>query len=244
MPAASRGEPHARHRVAPGPRVADVLGDRRVEDARLLIDEHDVPPQILERHVLADRDRRRRTVPSSGIEHAQQQVRDRRLAAAARPDDRQPLARRDGERHRLQHLAAPEIDRHAIELDRAAASCVSLRGVADSTTSGGVSSSSCTRVSDHLHRREAGVEPHQRLDRLKDAHLIRHERDERPERERAVDDAVAAVDEDGCIAERQQQARHASRQRYDHSCIVISALDEATRCAGGTRRPRAPARSR
>ena len=99
------------------PRVADVLRDGRVEDERRLIDEHDVAPQILERDVaqIVAVERHRALVR---IEQPEQQVGDRRLAAAARADERELLAGRDREGHRSQDLAAPEIDGDAIEHDR------------------------------------------------------------------------------------------------------------------------------
>ena len=74
------------------PRVADVLGDGRMQDARLLIDERDVAPQVGRA-----RCRRRSCAVEPdhavvGIEQPQQQIGDRRLAAAARPDDGEHFA--------------------------------------------------------------------------------------------------------------------------------------------------------
>ena len=88
-----------------------------MEDERRLIDEHDVAPQILERDVaqIVAVERHGALV---GIEQPEHQVGDRRLAAAARADERELLAGRDREGHRSQDLAAPEIDGDAIEHDR------------------------------------------------------------------------------------------------------------------------------
>ena len=193
-----------------GPRVADVVGDRGVKHERFLIDEDDVTAEIVEREILdvvavePDGARVR-------VEQAQQQVGDRRFAAAARADQREALARRDRERHAVQHLTPAEIDRDIVERDRAAdgAQPDGRRPLDDV---GRQIEQLVDAVERHLHGGQARVESHQRLHRLQQPHLIGHEGDERAERQRSADDTAAAVDEHRAVAERQQQPRHAAGQ--------------------------------
>ena len=75
-----------------------------------------------------------------------------------------------------------------------------------STTSAGVSALDHTPPG-HLRRRQCTVETHQRLDRRHHARLVRHERRQGAEREGALDDAQAAVEEHGRRACREQERR-------------------------------------
>ena len=92
------------------------LLDAGVEHGRFLFHEHDAAPQIVERDAA-------KIVPIDAndalvrIDEAKQQIRNRRLPAAARSDDGQRFACRDRERNVLQHLTASSVERHPIELD-------------------------------------------------------------------------------------------------------------------------------
>ena len=72
-------------------REPEVLADRRVEHVRLLAGERegaaDVLLPVLAHVAAGDRD-----AALLRVEEAQQEVRDRRLAGAARPDERDPRA--------------------------------------------------------------------------------------------------------------------------------------------------------
>ena len=69
---------------------------------RLLIDERDMPAEIVQRQraqvVAVQTDD-----AAVGVEQSHQEVGDRRLAAAARPDDRQHFAGADAERQPIEH---------------------------------------------------------------------------------------------------------------------------------------------
>ena len=96
------GEPRAPERVLElgvgrgGPGEPEVLADRRVEDVGFLAGQRERAANVLLpvlAHVAAgDRD-----APLLGVEEAQEQVRDGRLAGAARPDERDPPARLEAE---------------------------------------------------------------------------------------------------------------------------------------------------
>ena len=64
----------------------------------------------------------------------------------------------------------------------------------------------------HAHRREARVQPHQRLHGPEQPQLIGHERHERAQRQRPVDDPLAAVEKHQRGAARQHQPGQAARQ--------------------------------
>jgi len=85
-----------------GARVADVLGDGRVQQRRFLLDEHDVPADVLEPQraqvVAVEADD-----PVVWIEQPQQQERQRRLAAAAGTHQRDRCTRRHAQRHLVEH---------------------------------------------------------------------------------------------------------------------------------------------
>ena len=98
-----------------GPRVANVLRDCGVKHARLLLDERNTVPQVVERQI-ADVPAIHPNRAFVRIEQTKKQVRDGRFPAAARSDDGQRFAWRDRERNVLQHLTASPIERHPIEL--------------------------------------------------------------------------------------------------------------------------------
>ena len=106
------------------------------------------------------------------------------------------------------------------------------------------------RVEDLAHARprhprggEAGVEPHQRLGRRKDAHLVGEEGAERAERQRAVDHAPAAVEERDRRSDRQQRARQPAGE-IRHALHLHQRVDEARRSSRESARARGLARSR
>ena len=143
------------------PRVADVLGDGRMEDARILLDQADRPPHIGEPDASADRGRRCGPTPRSGSSSAQQQVGERGLAAAARADDRQRLAASIAERDVVEHRAAAIVgQRHVIEGHVAVDARSSASALGCSTTSTGSSRICATRRSDTRIGRQAGVHAH------------------------------------------------------------------------------------
>ena len=194
-----------------GTRVADVLGDRRVQDDRLLIDERHLPPQVRQIDgaqivpVQADE-------AAVGVEEAQQQVGDRRLAAAARADDRQHFAGAQCERQLFQDRRAA-IERQGDVLER------------DIAANRRQSDGSRWRldlnrdVEDlghppqrHAGRGQVGVEAHQRLHRRQKAHLARHVGDEGAEGQRAVNHLEAAVEKHRAGAGGQDQPGQAARE--------------------------------
>ena len=103
--------------VAPGAR-GEVRADRRVEDVRVLAGERERAPDVVLPE-LADVAAAERDAALLGIEEAQQQVRDRRLAGAARPDERDPPSRLEPEVEAAQRrrLARRVAGGHALERD-------------------------------------------------------------------------------------------------------------------------------
>jgi hypothetical protein len=67
----------------------------------------------------------------------------------------------------------------------------------------------------HARGRQRAVQPHQRLNRRDDPRLVGHERGQRAERERALDDAPAAVDEDRGGPEPQQHGWETAAEIVD-----------------------------
>ena len=76
------------------PAEADVLARRGGEDHRLLRHQRELPPQVGARH-LAQVDAVERDPARVRVEEAHQELEDRGLARARRPDQRHRLARRD-----------------------------------------------------------------------------------------------------------------------------------------------------
>ena len=190
-----------RRRAPPrAPRSSDASGRAyrmfsaiaRVKDERLLIDERDVAPQIRRATGRADRGRRADDVRDP----------DRAAAAAGRRSstcrcrsDRRCASRLAGARRvndsRSQHRrAAVERQRDVLERDVAATPRRAAPAIAALDHLRRLSRISDTRRSDTRHRRQVGVEAHQRLHRRQQAHLVGHEGDERAERERAVNHAA------------------------------------------------------
>ncbi len=98
------------------PAVGDVLGDRAVEQERLLQHDADVAAVFLDREGAdvgaVDRDR-----PFGDVVEAADEVDDRGLARPARPDQPDHLARPDGKVHFLQDGAGPIVELNVVELD-------------------------------------------------------------------------------------------------------------------------------
>ena len=78
--------------VAVGPHVADVLFDGGVQQRRLLLDEHDVPADALERQ-RAEIVAVEANDAGVRIEQPRREIGDRRLADAAAADERDASAR-------------------------------------------------------------------------------------------------------------------------------------------------------
>ncbi len=98
------------------PAVRYVLADRRVEQEGLLRDDAEQPPvgRLLERLQIPPVDRHRST---QGVVETKEEVGERRLARAARPDQRDDLALLDLERHAAQDRLAAVVERHVMEDD-------------------------------------------------------------------------------------------------------------------------------
>ena len=194
-----------------GTRIADVLGDRGVEHRRLLLHQRHPRAQVAqpERAQVAPVEAHR---PRVGVEEPQHEIDDGALPAAARADDGEAGARGRLQRDVFEHRrAAVERQGDVVQLQLAAHRGQRRRA----------------RCLDHFrldvqnlvhppqrhpHRREAGVQPHQRLHRGEQAQLIGHERHEGAQRQRAVDDPLPPVQEHQRGAARQHQPRQAARQ--------------------------------
>ena len=192
-------------------RVAQVLGQRGMEDERRVLHQGDVPAQ--------ERQRQRPQVAAVQpdrapvrIEEPQQQVGHGRLPHPAAADDGHRLPRRGGERHLLQRRrAAVERKAHPVELHHA----VNVRGRRRARPFLHLDRG----IRDLVHARqrdpgrgEARVEPHQRLHRRQQPGLVGHERDQRAHAEGAVEIAEPAVEERRAHAAGQQHAGQAAGQ--------------------------------
>src|SRR2546425_789030 len=100
----------------PVPAVRDVLADHGIEQERLLRDDAEQPPvsRLLERPQIPPVDRNR-SLPR--IVEAQDEVGERRLARAARSNQRDDLALPDLEAHAAQDRLAAVVERHVTEDD-------------------------------------------------------------------------------------------------------------------------------
>ena len=178
--------------VAVGPGVPNVLGERRVEDERLLVDHEHMAPNVGEARAREGRRRRAARVRSCGSS-----CRTSRSAIVDLPSPLRPTiatrspggtssdtpsstgpprpnanvtsssvrrAARRRQRHRVGRF--DDVDRRVENLAHA--------------------------PERHARRREARVETHQRLNRPDEPHLVGDERDERAHRDRVIDHAHAA----------------------------------------------------
>ena len=194
-----------------GPRIADVVGDRGVEHRRLLLHEPDVRAQVAQperAQVLSVEPHR----PRVGVEEPQREVGDGALATAARADDGEAGARRRPQGDVLQHRAAA-IERQGDVVQRQLAAHLGKRRRRRGLHHLGLDVEDLVHPSQrHPHRRQARVQPHQRLHRGEQPKLIGHERHEGAQGQGAVDDPLAAVQEHQGGAARQHQPREPARQ--------------------------------
>src|SRR3989442_1340198 len=182
-----------------GPAVRDVLPDRGVEQERLLRDDAEKPPigRLLERPQIPPVDGYRTL---QWVIEAEDEVRERRLAGAARPDHRHDLRLLDLEAHAAQDGLAAVVERHVTEDDpiaerRDRPGTIRQRGrdaeqLVDSTR----------RREGRVHRRVRGAEHrelrHRRTPHIQEqeegrcAEAAREELPGREEQQRRLDDIV------------------------------------------------------
>src|SRR3989454_4332882 len=181
------------------PAVRDVLPDRGVEQERLLRDDAEKPPigRLLERPQIPPVDGNRTL---QRVIEAEDEVRERRLACAARPDQRHDLALLDLEAHAAQDGLAAVVERHVAEDDAIA----ELRDRPYTIRQRGCDAEqlidSTRRREGRVHRRVRGAEhrelrhrrtPHvQEQEEGRSAEAARQELPGREEQQRRLDDIV------------------------------------------------------
>ncbi len=173
------------------------------------------------------------------------QVGDRRLAAAARPDDREHFAGATRERQPIEH--GPPRSNDSVTLSNT----TSPRRHARSRRRRRAPRPPTGRVEHlrHAAQRDArggqvGVQPHQRLERRQEAHLVRHEGDEGADASAAVDHPAGRRRRTPRRCRPTASARAARPTDTSAICIDISASMNARFVSREPRRPRAPARWR
>ena len=103
-----------------GPRIGDVLADRRLEEERSLIEQHDLSPEILKpqfTQILTVE----MNLTGLRIVEADEKIRERRLTNTAGSHDRADAARRHVERQLVQDRVPVIGERHVAAFDRASA---------------------------------------------------------------------------------------------------------------------------
>ena len=204
------GRAHARVVVGVRTRVADVLGHVACSSVGSCSTSTTWRRTIAQAERRAGRGRRAHHA-CIGIEQPQHQIGQRRFAAAARPDDRHRRARRHPQAEASSTASA------ALGRERDASNSTTPRTAGRPCASGALTHLD-RRVEQlqhppprHLGGGQRRVQPHQRLHRRVHAHLVRDERRERAERERAVDHPRAAVEEHRGGAERNDERRAGRR---------------------------------
>ena len=221
-----------------GPGVADVLGDRRVQNngscststtcRRRSASAHVAQIAAVEPH---------RAASGSSSRSSRSAIVDLPLplgptiastspGATANDTDRAPDA-------------AVECERDVVERDRRRATSATRSAPARSTHFGGVSSISCTRRHDTCAVARLAYSPISACDRRQHAHLVRHERDERAERQRAVDRRAGRRRRTRRAVPIDSSRPGSPPDRYDSRCIDISASMNASFRRAERARPRA-----